>query len=400
MRRFLQQYVFVSILSATVVSSLVLPAYAQSEEARRTDARSLFKSGMALQKAGDYAKALEKFQEAQRLYPAPTITLKIAQCQASLRKLIESAETYRALERMPQQDTWSPEFVLAKEQGRTELEQVEARTPKLRVIVEPQPPGTKLQINNRELDAAFIGVTLPANPGTHHIVAFAPNYDTSEQTVELKEKDALTVTVPLTLTQVSAPKPPEAPAQPAPKPQPAPSPSQPPQPPQSQTAAAAAPSKEVTSAVVIGAGGTVALPFNVPDIFGKSIAGGLELAAGLRFGSIAVLGIYEGMIAANRNEASSTQVHFAGATLGYLPQTDKSSAWLAGGLGYRAVDGGTLSALDARIELGYAVHAARGLRVIPKGVLTMGGFSNISTGKYGFVGLSVGIQYDAIALRN
>jgi hypothetical protein len=169
------------------------------------------------------------------------------------------------------------------------------------------------------------------------------------------------------------------------------------QPPQSQAASVAAPSKEVNSAVMIGAGGTVALPFNVPDIFGKSIAGGIELDAGLRFGSIAVLGIYEGMLAAKRTE-SFTQVHFAGAMLGYLAHADQSSAWLAGGIGYRAVDGSTLSALDARIELGYAVHALRGLRVIPKGVLTIGGFSNSSTGKYGFVGFSVGMQYDAIAL--
>jgi Tetratricopeptide repeat len=387
MGRHLQQYVLVALLSTAVAHSLALPAYAQTEDERRNDARALFKAGVTLQKAGDFAKALEKFQEAQRLYPAPTILLKVAQCQASLGKLRESAETYRALERMPKQDTWSPEFVLAQEQGRTELEQVELRTPRLTVKLDPHPPGAKLLIDNQQIDAAFIGVAYPLNPGTHRVVAFAPNYETSEQAVSLKEKDALTVTILLTMPSVIPPKPPEALPRSAPTPTPQP-------PVQVQATKTKA---EAESAVLLGAGATIALPINVPDVFGKSLAGGLEVTAGLRFGKIAVLGLYEGMIVAERNKASSTQAHFAGLILGHLAYADKSSSWFAGGLGYRAIDNGILSALDARIELGYAVHAARGLRVIPKGIVTMGGFSD-SSKIYGFLGFSVGLQYEAIAL--
>jgi Tetratricopeptide repeat len=388
MRRHPQQYVLVALLSTAVVHSLALPAaYAQTSDERRNDARTLFKAGVMLQKSGDFAKALEKFQEAQRLYPAPTILLKIAQCHASLGKLRESAEAYRTLERMPKQDSWSPEFVLAQEQGRTELEQVELRTPRLTVKLDPQPPGAKLLIDNQQIDAAFIGVAYPVNPGTHAVVAFAPNYETSEQTVSLKEKDALTVTMLLTMPSVIPPKPPEArPETPAPKP-----------PPSSQSVKAAAPSTEANSAIMIGAGGTLALPINVPGVFGSSLAAGLEVNAGLRFGKIAVLGQYEGMIVAKKSDAS-TQAHYAGLLLGHLAYVDKSSSWFAGGLGYRAIDEGTLSALDARIELGYAVHASRGLRVVPKGVLTVGGFSG-SSKVYGFLGFSVGLQYDAIALN-
>jgi hypothetical protein len=402
-------------------------ASAQTEQ-ERSDARELFKAGIGLQDT-DPAKALEKFQSAQKLYKAPTITLHIAQCQAKLLKLVEAVETYRDLDRTPRQDNWSADFKQAQEQGRAELTQVEARIPKLVVNLDPQPPGVKLQLDGAELASAFIGVPKPVNPGKHRVVAFAPNYGTAEQTVDVKEKATETVTLKL-LPGVS-----EVPVGTATTP--------PPVDPNTTTPVNTVPvattptpvvvpnqpKPEPNSAFMLGGNLGFFVPFlelptsdlnrNVKysDIAGPGLGAGLS--AGVRLGKLTLSAAVDltslnktvKAIGAGDLDVSNTTL-FAGAMIGYLTSYTASGAYLAAGLGYRVLNtavtagnktlDGDLAGADVKLELGYSIHFAKGFRAIPMGVLSVGQFSNKAVPEnkaiHGLVGLALGVQYDVAPL--
>src|SRR5579864_1482680 len=100
---------------------------AQVTDAERAAARELFKEGDELQRAGKFGDALDKFQRAQKVYSAPTNVLRIAQCQAAMGQLAESAESYRATLRLPVPPGSPKAFDLAVEQAKAELSQIEPR---------------------------------------------------------------------------------------------------------------------------------------------------------------------------------------------------------------------------------------------------------------------------------
>src|ERR1700722_20334140 len=88
-------------LGAASVLILARPASAQVTESERSAARQLFKEGDQLQRAGKFVEALDRFERAQQVFSAPTNMLRIAECDAALGHLVQSAEAYRALVRTP-----------------------------------------------------------------------------------------------------------------------------------------------------------------------------------------------------------------------------------------------------------------------------------------------------------
>ncbi len=168
------------------------PAWAQPavSDADRDAARNLFKEGYDLQRAGNYADALDRFKRSQQVYPAPTALLHIAECQAQLLHLVEAAETYRTLAREPIADGAPAAFVAAQMQGAAELQQIEPRIPHVRVEVKPADvPSLEVTIDGEPVNNALIGVDRAVDPGEHKIVALAPGYDRAEAVVRVAEKE-------------------------------------------------------------------------------------------------------------------------------------------------------------------------------------------------------------------
>src|SRR6516165_4974217 len=91
----------VLLLTLCAATAAAAPAFAQVTDAERAAARQLFKEGDDLQRDGKFPEALDKFQRAQQVFAAPTNLLRIAECQAALGRLVESAESYRAVVRSP-----------------------------------------------------------------------------------------------------------------------------------------------------------------------------------------------------------------------------------------------------------------------------------------------------------
>ena len=187
--------------------SLCLPeAFAQSAADKAT-ARTLATEGIKLFRDAKYAESLDKLQRAQAMYDAPVHVLYIARCQVKLDKLVEGAESYRRLVRMPLDANAPAAFKEAIESGTKELEEVEPKVPALRVEVEPvNIPQLEIRIDGEAMPVAALGIDRPANPGWHTVQAWAPGYAPSESKIELKaaEKKPLK----LVLQPGSAPPPP------------------------------------------------------------------------------------------------------------------------------------------------------------------------------------------------
>lgn len=188
---------FAPVLSATIASAhlfVVVPAGAQSAADKGT-ARDLAIQGIQEFNEGQHQEALDKLERAQALFDAHVHLVYIARCQVALGKLVEGAESYRALLRKPVPADASDAVRQAQRDGAAELEALEPRIPRLRIDAEPaDAPDLQLSINGRAVSAATLGVERPANPGEAVIRIGATGYKTGEQTVTLVEGGRQAVT--------------------------------------------------------------------------------------------------------------------------------------------------------------------------------------------------------------
>ncbi len=168
-------------------------------DSQRAAARDLFKEGDTLQRAGKLTEALDKFQRAQAVFDAPTNLLRIAECEAALGRLVESAEAFRAVLRAQLPSGSPPAFQAALDQANGELAQVEPRIPRLTVDVQPpKVAGLQLQIDGQSVSAALVGAPMPLDPGAHQVVVSAAGYTQAEQKVTLAERESKSVSLTLT----------------------------------------------------------------------------------------------------------------------------------------------------------------------------------------------------------
>src|SRR5580698_10323051 len=128
------------LLAGFALSWAPLPR-APVSDAERAAARELFHAGDELQRAGRFTEALDKFQRAQQVFRAPTNLLRIAECDAALGRLVESAEAYREVVRSPLPSDAPPAFQAAVAQASAELAQVEPRVPRVVAQVQPAIPA-------------------------------------------------------------------------------------------------------------------------------------------------------------------------------------------------------------------------------------------------------------------
>ena len=189
------------VVSAAAVGACVTlaatPLSAQSAADKAT-ARQLAVQGIKLYGDGKYSEALDKLERAQTLYDAPVHLLYIARCQHKLGMLVESAETYRRLVRVPLGVDAPQAFRDAISDGKKELSQVEPKVPTLRVDVQPaNVQGLQLSIDGVQVSAAVVGIERPINPGQHKIEVSAPGYQPAASTVALGkgEKKAVNMTL-------------------------------------------------------------------------------------------------------------------------------------------------------------------------------------------------------------
>ncbi|MBI4701374.1 MAG: hypothetical protein HY744_09480 [Deltaproteobacteria bacterium] len=134
----------------------------------RAMARKLAGEAIDLVKAGDCASASRKFDEADRLVPAPTLKIEAARCLAKIDRLLEAADRYRATiatELKP----WAPRVHHdARKAAVPELAQLLEQVPSIEVTVEGA-TGREVVVlvDGTRVDDASLGESRQVNPGTY-----------------------------------------------------------------------------------------------------------------------------------------------------------------------------------------------------------------------------------------
>ncbi|MDP9037217.1 MAG: hypothetical protein M3O50_20660 [Myxococcota bacterium] len=403
-------------LAVLVVSGVVLlgracPAHAQAGDAERAAARELFKEGDELQRAGKFADALDKFQRAQFAYRAPTNQLRVAQCEAALGRLVEAADSYRAVAHTPLAPGSPPPFQAAVDQAGTELAQLEPRVPRLVLQLQPaQVPGARLQIDGQDASAALLGQPIPLDAGTHRVSVLAPGFAGVEQRVSLAERDVRTLTVALRpIAAIAGPLPTETRALPPPPPplEGTATPSAlPPPPPVVDTDADAARSQS-RRAILLGAhlgwelaGGSV--PADTQSVDASAVSSGgvaYALEGGLRFARHWYVGLVlqhatlgDGADASRLNTPTQTisrvssDSSVAGVVVGFVVNPERVSFYGEAGLANRwysytayASDGQSKSSSFSSGELllggGLWIPLGSAVCLVPKASLALGSFT-------------------------
>jgi hypothetical protein len=171
----------------------------QAQQGDKDAARLLGKQAQAALKRGDFTAARDLFEQAGRLYHAPTLLLGLARARAGLGQLVAAREAYKQMPRSLPADA-SPAFQKAVEAARQELLDLEARIPQLVLQIEG---ATDASVS---LDGAPFpgtpGKPWPLDPGTHEVRATASGH---LQTARFQAKEGEVTRVDLRVPPPDAP---------------------------------------------------------------------------------------------------------------------------------------------------------------------------------------------------
>ncbi len=178
-------------------------------QADRTKARTAFQAGLALETANDWAKALEKFQEAAAVKATPQILFHQGRCLEHLGRWTEAVGMYR----MAVDKSDEPKLEDVRKQADEARTTLEARLPKLTIRLPEDAAGATVSLDGVALGSASLGSPMSVDPGTHRVATRpAGHHEPIVQEVTIAEGERKDVTV-----NVKAPV-----AAPAPAPQRAP----------------------------------------------------------------------------------------------------------------------------------------------------------------------------------
>jgi hypothetical protein len=200
------------VLSLVMLSAAAPRAFAQSASVQ---AQSLFDEGRRLLKEGKIAEACAAFESSQKLDPAVTTLLNLADCREQNHQLATAWGTFVDANRMARSSNNTKLAGVAN----SHAHKLEPRLSKLTINVpaDHQVPGLEVLRDNEPVNSAGWNHALPIDGGTYTITARAPGrapWSTSK-TIKI-ESDAQSVEIPKLAEAKPAAPVAAAPAGPAP----------------------------------------------------------------------------------------------------------------------------------------------------------------------------------------
>jgi len=189
------------ILTVATAAALSVPAPAAAADgvdaASRATARKVGGEAVKLFESGDFAGALEKFNTADSLVPAPTLGLYAARCLVRLGRLVEASERYLEVTRM-QLDRGALQVMRkAQADAVVERDRLLPTIPTLEIRLEgPRGDGVEVAVDGKPLLAGLLGEKRPVDPGKYTIVAKRAD-TTVTRDVAVALRDAAQVVLPL-----------------------------------------------------------------------------------------------------------------------------------------------------------------------------------------------------------
>lgn len=149
-------------------------------------AEALFRSAQDAAQQGDWHTACDRFEESNRLEPAPGTVMNIARCREELGEVASAWKSYmEAAQKLPEGDRRVP-FARGK------ASELSRRVPRL-VLSPPEERGVvySVTVGGVTLEQASYGVPLPFNPGALKIIVRADGREDNVAEVKLMEGERL-----------------------------------------------------------------------------------------------------------------------------------------------------------------------------------------------------------------
>lgn len=164
-----------AVLFATLsVCTAPTPAWAKPTRNDRQAALKLGGEALDLYAAGDYAAALEKFQKADGIVPAPTLKLHVARCLDKLDRMKEAAEVYRDVIATELKADSPAVHREARKKAVPELAGLLEQMPTASVVVKgPGAAEAQLTMDGQSLDVSLVGEKMSLDPGHYRFDAVA-----------------------------------------------------------------------------------------------------------------------------------------------------------------------------------------------------------------------------------
>lgn len=196
-------------------------AWAQNAQDRES-ARQLLDRGDAQLEQGDLEGALASYRAAHELMHVPTTGLEVARISAKLGKLVEARDVALEVIRMPAAAREAKPFKVARAAAEDLARELATQIPTLRLELTPEAAADQasLEIDERSVPPAALGLGYALNPGRHRVQIAATGYRPVAQDITLRPGETKTLRVKLVLApkaKVQPPPPPEA--SPAPPPE-------------------------------------------------------------------------------------------------------------------------------------------------------------------------------------
>jgi hypothetical protein len=171
-----------SAYGLALVLSILTPAIAaaQDQGASAADvslARTLGLEGVQLADAGNCAAAIDKLQRAETLYHAPTILVRLGECQVQIGKIVAGTETLQRVVREALPPKAPKAFTDAQARAKKVLDAALPKVARLKIHVD-MPAGVRpvIKLDGESISLAALDVDRPADPGSHVVEASAPGF--------------------------------------------------------------------------------------------------------------------------------------------------------------------------------------------------------------------------------
>ncbi len=163
----------VRTMAAIVMAAIfMLPIKASAQDfATRAAARKLGEEAIALFEKKQYAEALEKFNLAEQLVPAPTLGLRAARCLVQLGRFVEASERYLEVTRLEVPRTqMTSAFRKAQTDALIEREDLVPLIPTLTInVTGPVGSGITVLVDGEQIPTALVGQKRLIDPGVHEV---------------------------------------------------------------------------------------------------------------------------------------------------------------------------------------------------------------------------------------
>jgi hypothetical protein len=183
--------------AALALAMLLTSPVARSQEAADVEAaRELYKEGRALIEAERWDEARDRFERSLALKRAPRTLFSLGVARQKTGRLADALESYRAFCVDPKGLTDHPFF----EQATEAIADLEKRVAYVSLQIAPSPAALRelrVAIDGRGVPAAALGTRRLVDPGTHQVVAVAAGYREAHASVTVGEGGQASVSLSL-----------------------------------------------------------------------------------------------------------------------------------------------------------------------------------------------------------